>query len=150
MNHRLLATILLLLSLAVILFGYLLLQKPELLGLCDPSLRMNCLSEFWRYGIAKPLYWSMWLLPILFFVLIFVRRDVFFSWLKFFVLLVPVPLLLIINAEPIPSGFFSGPFPDRTQMTALMVKFVVLASALFIVFKYVRIFRRKNDSPPKM
>lgn len=150
MNHRLLATILLLVSLAGILFGYLLLEKPDLLGLCRPGLEISCLSEFWVYGVARPLYWSMWLLPILFFILIFVRRDVFFSWLKFFVLLVPVPLLLIINAEPIPSGFFSGPFPDRTQMTALMVKFIVLASALFIVFKYVRIFRRKNDSPPKV
>ena len=94
MNHRVTATILCVFSLVAIAVGYFLLH-PSLLGLCsDPS--RNCLSEFWRYGIGKPLFWSTYWLPIFFFALMFIRKEVFQSWWKFAAIFSILPLLLII------------------------------------------------------
>ncbi|MDO8514337.1 MAG: hypothetical protein Q7S50_02215 [bacterium] len=136
MNHRVVAGLLCLIAALGILTGYLLLH-PTIVGLCtDPN--NNCLSEFWRYGVAKPLFWGTQWLPFFFFALIFVRKEVFQSWWKFGALFAILPLLLIIVSPPLGEMFT----PDRTLITERMVQLFVIASAIFIGWKYWRISKR--------
>lgn len=136
MKHRFIAILLCSVSLLGILCGYLLLKQPEALGLCSANAGRNCLSEGVLYGIAQPLYLSMWPFPFLFFSLAFVRHDIFYAWLKLFGYLLPIPILLVAAADPLPSGFFPGPFPSRVAMAALMAKSVVGISALYVAYAY--------------
>jgi hypothetical protein len=144
MNHRIIAGGLFALSLVGILLGYLLLRHPDYLMLCPTNLEHNCLDQFWRYGIAKPLFWDTRILPFLFFTLIFVRREIFFSWTKFFSFVSIIPLILIIIAEPISGGWAFSPYPDRGEMTGIATKFLTIVSFIFIAFKYVQL--KNKDS----
>ncbi len=136
MNHRFVAGFLFSLSIFLIGLGYFLLH-PNLIGLCTTS--DNCLSEFLRYGIAKPLYWSIYLLPFLFFGLIFVSKNIFNSWLKLGIPLGVLFLIVIFLAPPLP-GFYT---PDRTLVTERLTQIFVAISVFFIAWKYWRLSKQK-------
>lgn len=132
-NHRFISGLLLIVSLGAVGIGYLILQQPQLFGLC--SLNTPCYSEFWTYGLAKPLFWGLRLLPVLFLVLVFVRREVFNTWLKCTWWLAVVGLILIA----LTPYQFTGYMPDRTKIAGLVVEVYVAVSFVVIVWKYWRL-----------
>lgn len=136
MKHRYVAAALFVLSLLLIFVGYLLYERPEIFGLC--SSEEECFDHYLFYGVAKPLYRSIELLPPLFLVLIFVRREVFITWAKVAAVLFPIALWIIVSTLPF-SGEFFPVFPTRPEMTELMVRLVVIASAITIALKYIRL-----------
>jgi magnesium-transporting ATPase (P-type) len=143
MDHRLIAPLLFVSSLVAILIGYVLYEHPAVLGLCAPDTpNYACLSQDVFYGIAHPLYFNIRLLPFLFLALMFVRNEVFYSWLRFFAVISIIAIILIVSAPPVAHDFLPV-LPDRSQMTELMVRFVVLASAVFIAAKYALLRRRR-------
>lgn len=132
-NHRFVSGVLLILSVAAIGFGYLLLWRPDLLGMCPAGIM--CLEEFWTFGVGQPLFWGLRLLPVLFLVLVFVRREVFNTWLKCTWWLAVVGLILIA----LTPYQFTGYMPDRTKITGLVVEVYVAVSFLVIAWKYWRL-----------
>jgi uncharacterized membrane protein YfhO len=144
MKHRIIAIILFAMSLIGILIGYFLLH-PEIFISCPMTEYSNCISEFWSEGFASPLFWSTRWLPPLFFILIFVRREVFRAWSKVIVWVVVPALLAVFISPPLPT-FLS---PDRTQTTDFMVKFIVTISLAVILWKYWRLSRAKSTKPMK-
>jgi hypothetical protein len=136
MNHRVIAGMLLILSLVAIAVGYLLLN-PWLIGLC--STNSYCLDSSLIPALGTPLFWGMQWLPLLFFILIFIRREVFSAWWKV-ILPLSIPAIWIIIISP--------PFPDflvtdRTTITALMVKLIMIISTIVVAWKYWRLYRAK-------
>ena len=133
MNHRAVAGLLCIVSVAAIGLGYLLLH-PEIIGLCPKGLGGNCLGQDIAFGIGSPLYWGIRWLPFFFFALIFVRKEVFQSWWKFAAIFSILPLLFIFVSAPVGEMFD----PSRSLVTERMVQLFVIASALFIAWKYWR------------
>jgi hypothetical protein len=136
MSHRSVAILLFILSLVLIPIGYFLLH-PDLIRLCPKNLDANCLSQSISFGVGKPLFWSTWLLPPLFFVLIFVKREVFNAWWKVILPISILALYLIIVSPPL-QDFLT---PGRTQVTSIMVKLIVISSLVVIAWKYWRLSR---------
>lgn len=136
MNHRIIAGALCVISFVAIGIGYLILH-PWLIGWCSPQ--TYCLDQSFSFGVGKPLYWSIRLLPMLFFVLIFVREQVFSVWWK-----IALPLGLIIIFLSIGTPYkYQGMiqyFPDRTIFTEQLVWLFVAISAVIIVWTYVRLW----------
>ena len=139
MNHRIIAGVLLGVSLIGIGVSYLLLRHPDLVGLCPVGFETNCLDGFLLFGVAKPFYWGTRFLPLIFLVLIFVRKEVFNAWWKVFLPFFLVAFFFILTAEPLGSLLW----PDRTFMTERMVQILVGISALVIVWKYWRLSKKK-------
>lgn len=142
MNHRIIAFLFFVCSLLTIFLGYSLLWHPEYLGLCSPG--DDCLGEYTIFGIAKPLYWGTQWLPVFLLGLIFVRREVFWSWLKFIIIPALLAFWFVAASLPLNNGFFAGPFPDRTQATAMMTHALVIVSVIYIVLKYIALYRREH------
>jgi len=137
MNQKIITVTLFITSLFAIIMGYFLLH-PELFMTCPARLYSNCIAEFWSEGIASPLYWGLRWLPPLFFVLIFVRPEIFRAWWKVILPLSIVALLLICISPPLPD-FYT---PDRTNVTERMVWLIEIVSAFVIGWKYWRLSRR--------
>ena len=92
----------------------------------------------WIHQIAlsatKPLYFfSLYLLPIAF-ILAFVSRPTFNSWLKFAVWSVPL-LLIFIATQPVAPGSFLS--TDRDDAARLAGQVFTVASLILIAWKYV-------------
>ena len=143
MNQRKIPIILFVLSLALIFLGYLLMY-PVLTNWCL-KIGLNCFSDSWTFGIGQPLFWSIRWLPALFFVLIFVRKEVFTTWWKVIIWVAVPALLLIAISPPLPAMLT----PDRTQMTELMEKLIVIVSIAVITWKYWRLIQTKGKKPAK-
>lgn len=133
MKYQTVAIILFILSLLSILLGYFILY-PAITNWCG-GLNINCFSDNWTSGVGEPLFWSTWLLPILFFGLIFVRREVFNAWWKV-ILPVSVAAFVIIVISPPLQDFMT---PGRTEVTSLMIKIIVIVSLAVILWKYWRL-----------
>ncbi len=133
MNHRVVAGTLCLISIGAIILGYYI-SHPELAGWCEGD-QSDCMSQAVLFGIGHPLYLATRWLPFFFFALIFVRKEVFQSWWRFGALFAILPLLLIIVSPPLGEMFT----PDRTLITERMVQLFVIASTLFIAWKYWRL-----------
>src|SRR3990167_2617188 len=141
MIHRIIAAVLFLLSLGGIGLGYLLLH-PELIGWCnDPQFSGNCLDQSLVFGLGVPLYWSTHLLPLIFFALIFVRREVFITWAKVLIPFAVLGIWLILVSPPLgdPLRLEFG----RTEMTKMVVQFLAVLSMVVIAWKYWRLNRKK-------
>ena len=133
MMHRVVAGLLFLLSVAAIALSYATLY-PFQFGWC-PSPELNCLDGAWRDGVAVPVYWSTRWLPFFFFALIFVSKEVFQAWWKYALWFSIVTFILIFTTAPL-----GGPVsPNRTQVTEWLTQLFVMASALFIGWKYWQI-----------
>lgn len=143
MQHRLISAVLCAGSLLGIGVGYLLYHHPDMLGLCAAG--TYCLTDDVFYGIASPLYLHSWPLLALFLLTAFLPSELFYGWAKFFAAISIIPLLLVIGADPLSHSFFPG-FPDRPQMTEIMVKFVVLTSLVFLVGAYVLRFWKRSQT----
>ena len=143
MNHRIIAPVLFILSLALIGLGYLLLH-PNIVGWCPASSSGNCFAQSIDFGIGKPLFWSTRWLPPLFLALIFVRPEVFKTWAKVFVPLAVIAFIGIAMAPPIGNPIHLE--FDRTQTTEFAVRFLVVVSATVIAWKYWRLNRKNSAS----
>jgi hypothetical protein len=133
MNHRLFVGILLALCILGIVSGYFLIN-PELIGLC-PTVAHNCLNDALNFGLGFPLYLSIrWLLP-LFLLLFFVRKEIFTTWWKVILPFAILGLILIVISPPLPDLLT----PDRTKVTDLVVKGIVIVSLIVIAWKYWRL-----------
>ena len=143
MTHRIIAAVLFVLSFGSIGLGYLLLH-PELVGWCAPGLSANCLSQQLAFGVGKPLYWSIRLLPLIFFALIFVRREVFITWIKVLTPFAVLGIWLMLVSPPLgdPLRLEFG----RTEMTKMVVQFLAILSAFVIAWKYWRLNRKNSGA----
>jgi len=121
------------LSLVLIVVGYIL-SNPNSFGLCVGN-GGGCISQNTLFGIGFPLFQAIYLLPVLFFVLAFVRREVFNTWWKV-ALPVGIVFLVVIFVTP-PLG--ENISADRTTVTAALVKIFVFVSAIVIAWKYWRL-----------
>jgi len=139
MNQKIFASILFLFSLFTIFLSYLLIFYPFVLNLCERGYS-NCLSENILLGIASPFYWSTYLLPPFFLGLIFIKKEIFWAWVKFIPWFALPALLLIIVSPTIDQPFQMT--PGRTSVTETMVQLIVGLSVLFIAFKYWRLRRK--------
>jgi hypothetical protein len=136
MNHRFVSIFLFIVSLVLIPVGYFLLH-PDLVGLCQNNSGGNCFDDSISFGIGKPLFWSTWLLPLLFFGIIFVKREVFNTWWKVILPIAVVAFYAIAISPPL-QDFMT---PGRTEVTSLMVKLIVIVSLVVIAWKYWRLSR---------
>ena len=139
MSNRVISISLFVLSLIAIPVGYFFIH-PELFNWCQSD-QFGCISQQISFGIGKPLFWSTRWLPVLFFFLIFVRKEVFTTWWKT-ILWFAVPALLLIVSSPSLPAFLT---PDRTEMTDLMVKLIVIISLIIIAWKYWRLNRAEKS-----
>ncbi len=139
MNHRLIAGLLFVLSLVGIFVGYAILRQPQLLGLCIDQ--AQCLERFITSGIGKPLYFGTRLLPVLFFALIFVPRNIFMVWAKFALFAAPLPLLLILISPATTPEMFT---PERNIVTAPLVNLFVGLSFAFLLLQFALLHRKKK------
>lgn len=133
MNYRIIPALLLLLTFCLIVIGYLLLH-PWLIGFCP--LNSYCLDDSVDFGIGKPLYWSIYPLTLLFFLLIFVKKEVFSFWWKAILPFAAIALYFVVTAPEL-HAFLT---PDRTEMTDFMTKAIVAISLIIIVGKYSWMF----------
>ena len=133
MMHRLIAVLLCASSIGLIVLGYHL-SHPNLVGWCEGD-APGCVSQSMLFGIGHPLLSSIRWLPFFFFALIFVSKEVFHAWWKFALWFSILPLLFIVSSQP----FASIPSPNRVQVTEWMTQLFVIASALFIAWKYWQI-----------
>lgn len=136
MTHRYISLGLVVISLVAIPIGYFLLH-PSIIGFCPKNIDTNCLNEAISFGVGKPLFWSIWPLSFLFLGLAFVKKEVFALWWK---IILPVTLLgfYFIAISPPLHDFL---IPGRTEVTALVVKIIILISILAIAWKYWRLSR---------
>lgn len=132
MNHRVVAGALCGLVLLGVLAGYVLLAHQELIPWC---LGQACASDRVLFGVAQPLYRGTWPLILLTAVLITVDRDTFYAWLRHASILAVAGTCLVIAAEPVQTGFFPGPFPDRTRMTLLVSLLITLVSGGYVLVR---------------
>lgn len=130
MTHRAVSSSAAAISVLLILFGYIISKQSGLIGLC--AYKDGCMSETLFYGIAQPLFLSIYLLPPLFFALIFVRKEVFSIWWKVMLPVAIVFLVIVVWAPPL-GGLFT---PDRTLVTRALSNIFVTLSILVIGWKY--------------
>ena len=135
MSHRFVAVGLMLVSLLLIYLGYLLYERPDLLGLCPPG--RNCLDPHLFYGLANPLWLHLRPLPVLFLLLTFVRRDAFIAWCRFALVAFPLAFVIVIESAPISHDFLPI-IPPRPQMTELVVRLLCLGSLAALAPAYLR------------
>jgi hypothetical protein len=143
MRHRIIAGGLFLVSLALVGIGYMY-KFPVSVGWCPPE-NVYCISstEYAEYGL--PLYIGLRYLPLVFLVLLFVRKEVFETWWK---VLAPFFLLLIYVFFKTPglSHAWIQLTPDRTGMVLIMVNVILVVSAVVIVGKYALLSYGKKSS----
>ena len=106
-------------------------EFKEMLNQIPESLENQEFHKLYLYSK----FWSIYLLPVLFFVLAFIRREIFSAWWKV-ALPVGIVFLVVIFVTP-PLG--ENISADRTTMTAALVKIFVFVSAIVIAWKYWRL-----------
>lgn len=136
MNHRVVSGVLLILSLLGILSGYLI-SHQEVLSLCESG-QAGCVNQSLLFGVGHPLYLSIYLLPVLFAVLLFVRKEVFSFWWKAMLPFALVGLFFIVISPPLPELLT----PDRTFVTERVVWILVGISIILIAWKYWRLHKK--------
>lgn len=127
--------VLFILNLSLFLSGYFILFSSSIFPLCSV---VNCSSNFWIFSVAKPLYWSLGSLLPVFFGLMFVKEEVFKTWLK---VALPVGILFILIAlwaPPLPVQFT----PDRTAVTNALSYAFAAISAFVVGWKYWSLSRK--------
>lgn len=173
MSHRKILGILLGASLlgAIVGFG---LNFPDKIGICDSSYsnRTDCTTELnvsflksvgicsdRNYGyepepnycsyigdenIGQPVTtWSS-LLFIIFFILIFLPKEIFKTWIKFAIVVVPISAILI-SGTPIQCNAPLGLCFDKSRLTIFLSVIFSIISLIIIIYKSMRILlvRRK-------
>ncbi len=140
MNHRLIAGLLFALSLGAIYFGFVLINNPELVSLCNQGGGRSC-TQSTLFGIGIPLFYGTRLLPVLFFALIFVPRSIFMAWTKFALFAAPLPLLLILISPATTPEMFT---PERNIVTAPLVNLFVALSFAFLLLQFALLRKKKK------
>lgn len=148
MNHRILAGILSFGVLLAMAFGFVFLNTQS-----DFACRyFTCWSSFYYVDVVFPFTRQIWPLALLFFALIFVRREVFYIWFKLFVPFAAIAIWLVINSATITGGWFAQIYPNRQEMTHFTVNFLVYGSAVLVIAIHIqRIWKLKrgNSKPSK-
>jgi len=138
--HRYVAAALFAASLLVSALVYLLYHDPASLGLC--RMESDCFDYDLFYGTVRPLYLHARLLPLLIFLALFVRREVFFTWLACFGVLAVAAALLAYGAVPLGHDFLPG--PDRPWVIEKMAGLIVKASLAVIALTYLHLWWKER------
>lgn len=173
MSHRKILGILLGVSLLGAIVG-LSLNFPDKIGVCDSSygtygdcttkLNVNFLksvgicsdrnygyepeSNYCSYigdeNIGQPVVIWSFLLSILFLILIFLSKEIFKTWIKFAIIVVPISVVLI-SGTPIQCSAPLGLCFDKSRLTIFLSVIFAIISLIIIIYKSVRILlaRRK-------
>lgn len=143
MSHRKILAILLGMSILGIITGFFIVY-PESFGVCVNN--QDCMdSEFLIFNIAHPLVLGLIpLLPILF-ILLFLPKEIFKTWKKFAIVLIPISIILI-TITPIQCSAPLGMCFDKKLITRFLSITFSIISLIIIIYKSVRILlmRRKQ------
>lgn len=174
MSHRKILGILLGLSLlgAIVGFG---LNFPDKIGICDSSygnyndcttkLNVNFLksvgicsdrnygyepeSNYCSYigdeNIGQPVVIWSFLLLIIFLILIFLSKEIFKTWIKFAIVIVPICIFLI-SATPVQCMAPLGLCFDKSRLTIFLSVIFAILSLIIIIYKSVRILLARRKS----
>ncbi len=119
----------LLASVVTTLIGYSI-HHPDRVGLCDITDRA-CVFSYPIFEVGQPLLWSGVALALTSFLLVFVSKEVFKTWMKFGIPYIVIALCVLV-ATPV-YGNFS---PGRELMSQLLGALFVALSLVVIVGKY--------------
>jgi hypothetical protein len=117
-------------SILLYALSYFLLFDSQVVFFCGASI--NCESNFWIFSVAKPLYWGVLPLVLLFVFMLLARGEVFETWWKVALPVGIIFILIAIWAPPLPDMFT----PDRTWVTKQLSLLFVAISALVVGWKY--------------
>jgi hypothetical protein len=108
---------------------------PSIFNLCPDTPGVNCFHQYTKEGIGEPLFLTTYLLPPLFFALIFMRKEVFDLWWKIFLPFAALGLLLIALSPAVPTL----QLPDRVFISERVVWVLFALSVFAIVTKYIQL-----------
>lgn len=95
--------------------------------------------------IGQPvMIWSS-LLFIIFFILIFLSKEIFKTWKKIAIVLIPVSIILII-ITPIQCSAPLGLCFDKSRLTIFLSVIFSIISLIIIIYKSVRILLAKRKA----
>ena len=136
MNHRKILGILLGLSILGIVVGFFIVY-PEYFGICGVD--QNCIdSKFLIFNVAHPLVIGLIpLVPILV-IMLFLSREVFETWKKFAIVLIPISVILI-TITPVYCDAPLNLCLDKKLITWLTSIGFSILSLIIIIYKSVRI-----------
>ena len=141
MKHRIIIGILLALAVAGVVGGYSTFEA-EKIGLCENKYSWDCYREYGQiYG--NPVYLlSLFLTPI-FLLLLFLRKEVFFGWLKFGAWFIPLSALLIYVTPVMDTDLIT---PSKRTVTILLGQGFLVLSLFIIAWKSWRVRRQEKEA----
>jgi len=95
-----------------------------------------------EFGVLEPLQIASIFLGIVFFILIFVSKELFNTWKKFAFIYIPIGLVLIV-ITPIQSHGFLSLTPDRYDITNFVSYGFLIMSILVLIIKKFFIMKKK-------
>ena len=108
---------------------------PDKVGIC-PAENYNCLSfSSSMYESVEAIFIFFSALSFVFFILLFVRHEVFKTWRKFAIPYIVVALI-IIAATPVYGDLAA---PNREQVTWFLSGLYVVLSVIAILYRYIRL-----------
>ncbi len=124
----------------LLIVGYVFINSAQF-GICGIDDRVNC-RYFLGFNFGHPLYYGLIpLIPILI-ILQFFRREVFVTWRKFAVVLIPIIIITII-ITPVQCNAPLGLCFDKKSITRfLSMDFAILS--LIIIFTKSFLIRRRE------
>jgi len=143
MSHRKILGILLGLSILGIVAGFFIVY-PEYFGICSDD--QNCIdSKFLIFNIAHPLVIGLIpLIPILV-ILFFFSREVFSTWKKFAIVLIPISIILI-TITPVYCDAPLNLCLDKKLSTWLYSIGFSILSLIIIIYKSVLILLARQKA----
>lgn len=133
---------LLVLSVLLIGVGFVIDQRPDLLGLCSPSSTVpNCLSEEIEFGIGKVLHKGLIPLPLVFLVLLFVPPKAFRAWAWFAIPYGIAATVFLLLQPAVSTNMFD--FSRFEYARALSLLFALLS---VVIVGYILFRERKRRS----
>jgi hypothetical protein len=145
MSHRKILTTATFLSVVLLLTG-IIFRYSVYFKLCSGN-DYNCIN-FWTFILGHTIVLGLIpLIPILI-ILQFFRREVFVTWGKFAVVLVPVIVLMIYNT-PVQCNAPLGLCFDKKSITRFLSEGFAILSLIIILTKSFLIRRKEKSNSPK-
>ncbi len=114
-------------------------RYPAKVGICRDSERI-CIDRFPIFDVGEPLYWSMLSLSIVFFLLLFVQKEVLKTWAKF-----AIPFVVVASGILLSTDVYENFSPGRELMSQYLGALYVVLSLVIIFGKYVVLKFRASE-----
>lgn len=147
MNHKLLSSLLFVIFFIIVLVINFYLQtipSPTVEEMLENNFngKVALQQDGFEFGVLEPLQAASIFLGIVFFILIFVSKELFNTWKKFAFIYIPIGFILILLAPIQTSGLGISLTPDRVTVTKLVGYGLLVMSVLVILFKKIIIIKQ--------